>query len=81
MPEVGAFEAKSQFSRLLARARAGEEFTITLRGAPIAKLVPVREAPTSAKAWLAQVKVEAAERRGAPFTIDEILSLRDEGRR
>jgi prevent-host-death family protein len=37
-------EAKAQFSRLLRRVVAGEEITITKRGVPVARLVPV-EAP------------------------------------
>jgi prevent-host-death family protein len=44
---VGAYEAKSHFSELLAKVEAGEEFTITRHGMPVARLVPV-EATTSA---------------------------------
>jgi prevent-host-death family protein len=35
-------EAKTHFSRLLARVAAGEEVLITKAGEPIAKIVPVR---------------------------------------
>ncbi len=38
---LGASEAKTHFSGLLQRVAAGEEFTITRRGVPIARLVPV----------------------------------------
>jgi len=34
-------EAKAQFSKLLRRVAAGEEITITKRGVPMARLVPV----------------------------------------
>ena len=34
-------EAKAQFSKLLRRAAAGEEITITKWGVPMARLVPV----------------------------------------
>ncbi|HWY08039.1 MAG TPA: type II toxin-antitoxin system Phd/YefM family antitoxin [Candidatus Acidoferrales bacterium] len=34
-------EAKAQFQNLLRRVRAGEEITITKRGVPVARLVPV----------------------------------------
>ena len=40
MKNVTIYEVKSQLSRLLARARAGEEIIITKLGVPIAKLVP-----------------------------------------
>jgi prevent-host-death family protein len=33
-------EAKAQFSKLLRRAAAGEEITITKWGVPVARLVP-----------------------------------------
>jgi prevent-host-death family protein len=37
---IGSFEAKTHLSRLLERVSAGEEFTITRHGKPIARLVP-----------------------------------------
>jgi prevent-host-death family protein len=36
-------EAKAQFSKLLRRATAGEEITITKWGVPVARLVPIRK--------------------------------------
>ena len=39
--EVGAYEAKTHLPDLLRRVRAGERFTITQRGEPVADLVPV----------------------------------------
>jgi prevent-host-death family protein len=41
MESVRANEAKAHLSTLLRRVAAGEEFVITRRGVPIAKLVPV----------------------------------------
>jgi prevent-host-death family protein len=41
---VGAFQAKTHLSELLARVEAGEQVTITKHGRPIARLVPVTEA-------------------------------------
>jgi prevent-host-death family protein len=34
-------EAKAQFSKLVRRAAAGEEITITKWGVPVARLVPI----------------------------------------
>ena len=39
MVVVSVSQAKTQFSRLIARVEAGEEVTITRRGAPVARLV------------------------------------------
>jgi prevent-host-death family protein len=38
--EVGAYEAKTNFSRLLRQTRAGKSFIITQRGKPVAELKP-----------------------------------------
>jgi prevent-host-death family protein len=40
---VGAFEAKTKFSELLERVRAGAEITITKHERPVAKLVPFEQ--------------------------------------
>ncbi|MDP2810120.1 MAG: type II toxin-antitoxin system prevent-host-death family antitoxin [Rhodocyclaceae bacterium] len=37
---VGAFEAKSQLSALLRAVQSGQRYTITVRGKPVADLVP-----------------------------------------
>lgn len=42
MAEIGAFEAKTHFSKLLERVEKGEEIVITRRGKRIARLVPER---------------------------------------
>jgi prevent-host-death family protein len=61
MRTVTAREANQQFSKLLEAAAGGEEVTITRRGVPVARLVPVAasEAETerrrkreAALAWL-----------------------------
>jgi prevent-host-death family protein len=37
---VGAYEAKTKFSELIARAEKGESFVVTKNGRPVAHLVP-----------------------------------------
>jgi prevent-host-death family protein len=39
--EVGAYEAKTNLSRLLERVERGERITLTRHGRPVAMLVPV----------------------------------------
>ncbi len=41
MAEVGAYEAKTNLSKLLERVERGERITLTRRGIPVAVLVPV----------------------------------------
>ncbi|WP_299175977.1 type II toxin-antitoxin system Phd/YefM family antitoxin [uncultured Brevundimonas sp.] len=45
METVNVHEAKTHLSRLLDRAAKGETITIAKAGKPIAKLVPLDEAP------------------------------------
>lgn len=46
---IGAYEAKSHLSALLARVLKGEEITITRHGSPIARLVPVKSKASPAE--------------------------------
>lgn len=40
--EIGSYDAKTKLPALLRRVQAGEGFTITKRGKPIAELIPSR---------------------------------------
>lgn len=40
MERIGTHEAKTRLSELLAKVRKGQEFLITNRGEPVAKLLP-----------------------------------------
>jgi prevent-host-death family protein len=43
MLTVNIHEAKTQFSKLIARVEAGEEIVIARDGAPVARLVAIRQ--------------------------------------
>jgi len=46
MPQtIGAFEAKTHFSRIIDEAERGADFVITKRGKPVAKIIPFRQEP------------------------------------
>lgn len=84
MAQVGAFKAKTNFSKLLAKARRGETTTITHRGEPIARLVPVadeRDPAARSLAALEEARLIARNRKGPPITHDEIREWINEGRR
>jgi prevent-host-death family protein len=83
MLTVGAFEAKTKLSELLDAVERGEEVTITRRGEPVARLVPIGSSDEQARirALIAEMK---ATREGSGLkhtTIDEIIEWRKEGRR
>jgi prevent-host-death family protein len=83
-PVIGAYEAKAKLSELLDRVEQGEQIVITRHGKPIARLVP--EGTHDADRALAAVdrmtaRREAMAAAGGRFTLEELLALRDEGRR
>ena len=81
MRYVGAFEAKTHLSRLLDSVKQGETITITKRGQPVARLVPP-ESQNRERAIAAVRNIRRLRREiGWSGTVDEILALRDEGRR
>lgn len=83
MTEVGMFEAKTHFSELAKRVKAGEEITVTNRGEPILVMVPFKReySPDELKAIIASIRAQAASLPGPSITIDDILAMRDEGRK
>lgn len=78
MREVGAFEAKTHLSDLLAAVESGETITITRRGKPVAQLVPMPDGSAERLAALRRLQALGA---GLNLPAEEILSARDEGRR
>ncbi|NRR29083.1 type II toxin-antitoxin system prevent-host-death family antitoxin [Oxalobacteraceae bacterium] len=38
--EIGAYDAKAKLSEILRKVRTGQRYTITIRGEPVADLVP-----------------------------------------
>jgi prevent-host-death family protein len=79
MKTIGAFEAKTHLNQLLQRVAKGESISITLRGVPVAKLVP---AHTDEKRNPRQLVAEIRQlRQGAVLGKTSIRELIDEGRR
>ena len=76
---IGAFEAKAQLSRLLRAVENGEQFTITVRGKPIADLVPHRS--QSAHSLKAAVHAMQAFPRIQGVSDADVASFVSEGRR
>jgi prevent-host-death family protein len=79
--EVGAFEAKTHLSELLAAVENGESFTITRRGKPVAELRPLGVDLDRRRMAIEDIARIKASIQGPPVTLEEILSWRDEGRK
>ncbi|HET8954873.1 MAG TPA: type II toxin-antitoxin system prevent-host-death family antitoxin [Solirubrobacterales bacterium] len=60
MAEIGMHQAKTQLSKLVERAEAGEEIVLTRRGKPAARLVPERQGggfASLAGVWKGRVRI------------------------
>jgi prevent-host-death family protein len=79
MKTVGAFEAKTHLNQLLKQVSKGETIRITLRGIPVAKLVPSDEG--EAKDLKETVREIREIRKGASLKGLTIRELINEGRR
>ncbi|MDZ7659438.1 type II toxin-antitoxin system prevent-host-death family antitoxin [Fodinibius sp.] len=77
--EIGAYETKTRLPAFLRAVQAGERFTITQRGKPVAELVPYG---TTRR----RVQVDAAERMKAfmrkhePVAGVDVKAMIEEGR-
>jgi prevent-host-death family protein len=84
MAEIGAFEAKNTLGDLLQRVAKGEEITISRRGKPVARLVPVTDQPDPhrGRRAAAALRALAADLAAQPgMDLSDILAWRNEGRR
>jgi len=81
-PRSALSKAKTHFSKLLARVRQGEEFTVTLRGKPVAKLVPVKAGfdPEDARKAMEDLRAIGRRAKLGKFDWQEWKRYRDEGR-
>ena len=77
--EVGAFEAKTQLSKLLELVRKGERVTITKHGVPVAELVPPD--PRRVVDFTEIVRELRAIRKRTKPGAESIKSMIEEGRR
>lgn len=80
MATVGAYEAKTHLSELLERAAGGEEITITRRGEPLAKLVPVKPRYSEEEIRAAMARMDERA-KGMTLRGLKIRDLINEGRK
>ena len=73
---IGAFEAKTHFSRILREVAQGRIFHVTHRGRRVAVIKKEEEHPSSE----ALSSLKRLSKYQGPTGIEEILSLRDAGR-
>lgn len=73
---VNVHAAKTQFSKLLERAEAGEEIVIARGGKPVARLVPLRGARRAGRRpGLLKGRVHIADDFDAPLSDEELAAF------
>lgn len=77
---VGAYDAKTHFSELIEKVEAGEEFTITRHGMPVARLVPATRTTTAAERQRSIERIKTLS-EGLSLGGLSIRELIEEGRR
>lgn len=77
--EIGAFDAKTHLSRLLREVQRGRRYTITVRGRPVADLVPTDQA-TGDQGRMAVLAMRGI-RKVSGVGDDEVARWITEGRR
>ena len=78
---IGAFEAKTNFSKIIERAEHGEDYIVTRRGKPVAMIVPPERVPEMTRMEAMEKLMEMRKLyRGKPgsFNIREAI---EEGRK
>ena len=79
MQTIQASEAKTHFLRILDQVERGETIVITRHGKPVARIQPEPEFDRE-KAKQAMENIRELRKRTKPVSLEEILSMRDEGR-
>ncbi len=74
--EIGSYEAKTKLPEILRRVEAGEAFTITKNGKPIADLLPSRSTRRM-KTEAAITNMMKAKKRKMPYRL--IKELKESG--
>jgi len=75
--QVSAFDAKTHLSSLIREVEGGQSFTITRRGAPVARLEPIHEQGGEVSDLLARFRAVRQRIKGN-INIRELI---DEGRK
>jgi prevent-host-death family protein len=83
METIAVFEAKSRLSEILCAVELGQEFTVTKRGAPIARIIPYVQAGDLEAAQLARqglINRCLLARAAAPVDGFDVRSAIEDGR-
>lgn len=78
LEKIGSYDAKTKLPEILRRVKAGESFTITNRGKPVADLVPSH---TGNRLKVQAVIDNIVSAKKHPISDEDLADLRDIGRK
>lgn len=73
LEEIGSYDAKTKLPEILRRVEAGQAFTITNRGKPVADLVPSRSSERLKTEAAIQNILKAKKHKVSDDTFNELL--------
>jgi len=73
LEEIGSYDAKTKLPEILRRVEAGEAFTITNRGKPVADLVPSRSSGRIKTEVAIHNILEAKKHQVSDSTLKELM--------
>ena len=76
--KIGSYDAKTKLPEILRRVEAGESFTITNRGKPVAELIPTR---SSEERQIETAIVNILNARKHVVSSEELSELKNQGRK
>ncbi len=75
---IGAYEAKTKLPEILRRVEAGESFTITNRGKPVAELIPSR---SGEERQIESAIANILKAKKHVISTEELTELKNQGRK
>ena len=79
MQTIQASEAKTKFLSILDEVERGASIVVTRHGKPVARIIPEAKVDRE-RVERAMQSIREIRKRTKPVSIEEILSMRDEGR-
>lgn len=78
LEQIGSYDAKTKLPEILRKVKAGQSFTITNRGKPIADIIPSRS--SNHMKTLASID-SILKNKGVTVTDEELKEMKQSGRK
>ncbi|MDR1323674.1 MAG: type II toxin-antitoxin system prevent-host-death family antitoxin [Candidatus Margulisbacteria bacterium] len=73
MQSIGAFEAKTHFSQILDDVQSGQDYIVTKRGKPVAKIIPLADKAPNRQETVKELFAIGRNAR-KPYSVRDLLA-------